>query len=134
MDNRPLAQEYRISRSPTVKVFGKDKSAPTDYEDARKKVEMVEFLNNYAITEDYIAEVPKSQHQYNIKAIINEISEAHDARIEDIDNVHREELIVLAKELDGETKDLEEKYNGYLAELTDVGKERIAIAAEKVDG
>ena len=43
-------------------------------------------------------------------------------------------MIDLAKELDGETKDLEDKYNGYLAELTDVGKERIAIAAEKVDG
>ena len=74
MNNRENAQKYGIARSPTVKIFGKDKSQPVEYTDARKKHQMVEYLNDYAIANDFIAETSEAKYLYNIDAIIKTIS------------------------------------------------------------
>ena len=41
MENRDLTRQFGIRRSPTVKIFGKDKEAPEDYAGMRKTKEIV---------------------------------------------------------------------------------------------
>jgi len=72
MENRDLTMQYGVSRSPSVKIFGKDKATPEDYTGHRKRTELVEYLNNYASTNDYVVvpEVPETKYDYNIKSIV----------------------------------------------------------------
>lgn len=83
MQSRDITQRYAIQRSPTIKIFGRDKNAPMDYSGHRSRFELVNFANNYALANEYVIppEVGIAEHWYNIESIVKEIAEAHATRI-----------------------------------------------------
>lgn len=54
MANRDLTQKYGIKRSPTVKMFGHDKSAPEDYLGQRKHIDITDYAEAYANNHNFI--------------------------------------------------------------------------------
>jgi thiol-disulfide isomerase/thioredoxin len=91
MANRDLTTQYGIKRSPTVKVFGRDKSAPVDYTGHRKQADVVSYCDNYCLENDYVI-VHEPKYEYNIDAIVNTIVQAHEQRVAEAEQSHQETL------------------------------------------
>ena len=54
MANRDLTMKFGIKRSPTVKVFGVDKTAPVDYTGHRRHADIINYIDDYAHENGYI--------------------------------------------------------------------------------
>ena len=54
MANRDLTKQYGIKRSPTVKVFGRDKAKPEDYLGQRKTKNVLDYLDTYANEHNFL--------------------------------------------------------------------------------
>ena len=54
MANRDLTKQFGIKRSPTVKVFGHDKSSPEDYLGQRKQKDVIDYVDNYTTKHNFI--------------------------------------------------------------------------------
>ena len=59
MANRELTQKYGIKRSPTVKMFGRDKTSPDDYLGQRKYADIRDYADSYANEHNYIYAAPE---------------------------------------------------------------------------
>ena len=83
MANRDLTTRYGIKRSPTVKVFGVDKSAPEDYVGQRKQSDLVTYCNDYATEHNFVVPPPEPEFNYiyNIDAVVQSVVSAHESRI-----------------------------------------------------
>lgn len=94
---------------------------------------MVSYLNDYAITNDFIVEAAKAEYLYNIDAIIKTISQDHDIRVAEVEKKHQQELVDLAKDLEKQTGETKKQFEGKLEELREVGEDMIANAAIEVE-
>ena len=54
MANRDLTKQFGIKRSPTVKVFGRDKSAPEDYLGQRKQSDVLDYVDSYTTKHNFL--------------------------------------------------------------------------------
>lgn len=88
MANRDLTKKFGIKRSPTVKIFGKDREAPEDYTGQRKTEDLVNHIAEFCEKNDFVvakevleAKIKETEYQYNIDSIVKVISEAHTARV-----------------------------------------------------
>lgn len=123
MANRDLTTRYGIKRSPTVKVFGVDKSAPEDYVGHRKQADLVSYCSNYAVEHDFVVPPPEPEVQYiyNIDAVVQSIVAAHEKRISEAEIAHQENLKQLSTSIQGDVDSLKE---GFEVRLQDLIKER----------
>ena len=84
MANRDLTSKYGIKRSPTVKLFGTDKAAPTDYLGHRKQDDLVTHCDEYCTENEFtkpVEEKKENEYEYSIDPIVNQVVTLHDARI-----------------------------------------------------
>ena len=98
MANRDLTTRYAIKRSPTVKIFGRDRAAPEDYLGHRKQVDLVAHCDTFCTTHDYLVPPPAPKvatFDYNIDAIVASVAAQHDARIGQAQTVHQQALQTL---------------------------------------
>lgn len=79
MASRDLTSKFGIKRSPTVKLFGKDKTAPMDYLGQRKSADVVTYVGDYCTANNYIVP-PPPDYSYNLPTIIATIKAAGDKR------------------------------------------------------
>ena len=56
MQNKKFTKSWGISRSPTIKFFGKDKKKPENFIGHRTSREIVKYINAYADTFKYVYE------------------------------------------------------------------------------
>ena len=95
MDNRDLTSQYGVKRTPTVKVFGTDKANPEDYAGRRKASDLVDFIVKYATDNNFIDEsieapVPAvAQYDYNIKKILQQVIDANQKRVSELETSHQ---------------------------------------------
>ena len=54
MANRDLTSKFGIKRSPTVKLFGTDKAAPTDYLGHRKQDDLVTHCDEFCTENEFV--------------------------------------------------------------------------------
>ena len=123
MANRDLTTRYGIKRSPTVKVFGVDKSAPEDYVGHRKQADLVSYCNDYATTHNFIVPPPEPEVQYiyNIDAIVQTVVASHEKRVSEAEAAHQQNLVDLNTNIKGEVDTLKK---GFETRLEDLIKER----------
>jgi len=125
MENRDLTIHYGVARSPSVKIFGKDKVTPEDYEGHRKQAELVTYLVEYADTNEFVVPPPPlpptATYLYNINSIVGDVSAAHGKRINDAEVAHSEAIGEITK-LGHETLDLVK--TDFEARLTELVTER----------
>lgn len=57
MEHRDLIAKYGVRRSPTIKVFGADKSTPTDYVGKRHTADLVSYCNDECTTLGYVGDI-----------------------------------------------------------------------------
>ena len=57
MEHRDLIAKYGVRRSPTIKVFGADKSTPTDYVGKRHTADLVSYANDECTTLGYVGDI-----------------------------------------------------------------------------
>lgn len=79
MASRDLTAKYGIKRSPTVKLFGKDKAAPEDYLGQRKVADVVTYIGDYCKANNFMAPPPPN-YLYNVNAVLAVIKAAGDKR------------------------------------------------------
>jgi hypothetical protein len=79
MANRDITAKYAIKRSPTVKLFGKDKSAPEDYVGQRKSADVITYISDYCKANNFMAP-PPAQYVYNVPAVVAAVKAAGDRR------------------------------------------------------
>lgn len=91
MANRDLTQKFGIRRSPTVKVFGLDKYAPEDYSGHRKHADVIDYIDEYTHTHDYVI-IPVVTYEYNVDAIVHTIASAHEERVAVAKNENKAKL------------------------------------------
>ena len=97
MENRYLTQRYEVTKSPTIKVFGKNKNEPVDYTGHRQRSELVKFANDYAMVNEYVdiftpPEPSSAMYWYNIESIVKDIADAHTTRTKDAETYHEAAL------------------------------------------
>ena len=119
MANRDLTKKFGIKRSPTVKIFGKDKEAPEDYTGQRKKADLVSHCADYCEENEFVeaaeeAEEPKeTEFNYNIDKIVAIISGAHTQRVVDSSKSLQAKIkdfeTELAESLEAVKKDYQER-------------------------
>ena len=127
MANRDLTKKFGIKRSPTVKIFGKDRENPEDYTGQRKTEDIVSHCVDFCDKNDFVTEkkeeAPKVEYTYNIDSIVKTISTAHSARV--------------AKSKEGlaqSIKDLEKELGEKLTEIKDDYQKRLdALSTERKD-
>ncbi len=81
MVNRDLTTRYGIKRSPTIKFFGLDKSAPEDYLGQRKQADVVSYIDDYCVENNYVIPPPKVVYEYNIDAVLQVIADSNSQRV-----------------------------------------------------
>ncbi len=142
MANRDLTSKYGIKRSPTVKLFGTDKAAPTDYLGHRKQDDLVTHCDDFCTENKFVKPVEvveekkENEFQYNIDPIIKQVASLNDARIV----VTQKEQKTAIEELSGEwTKELktlnekfEQKYNDLKTERNTAIKGAYDVQKDKV--
>ena len=127
MANRDLISKYGIKRSPTIKVFGTDKSAPEDYLGHRKSADLVSYCGEYCNKHDFLVAEPahvepkQATYYYNVDAIVKEIAAAHDKRVGQVELDHRQRLEQLEVQLSQELESIKANFN---QRLSDLGAER----------
>lgn len=73
MENRNLTQDYNVTRSPTVKIFGLNKKEPENYTGHRQRTELVKYINDYAEKHSFKEDPPvpeTAKYYYNIDSIV----------------------------------------------------------------
>ena len=116
MANRDLTSQYGIKRSPTVKVFGRDKSAPEDYVGHRKQADVVAYCDNYCRENDYVI-VKEPTYEYNIDAIVNTIVHAHEQRVAEAEQSHQENLWSIQEAFPGDIEAVKAEFDARLQAL-----------------
>lgn len=120
MANRDLVSKYGIKRSPTVKIFGRDKSNPVDYLGHRKQADVVTYCDEYCREHNYYTPAPvvvESKYVYNVNAIIEQIAVAHEKRVAEAETAHKEELERLRTQYNNDVNNVKEQYNQRLQDL-----------------
>ena len=132
MANRDLTTRFGIKRSPTVKVFGVDKSAPEDYVGHRKQADLVTYCNDYAIQHNFVVPPPEPEVQYiyNIDAVVQSVVAAHEARISEAEIAHQQNLQALNTSIQGDVNDIK---SGFEQRLQDLVKERTETLQNTAD-
>ena len=92
MANRDLTAKYGVTRSPTVKVFGLDKSEPVEYLGQRKQADVVTYCDDYCVENDYVVPPPPIVYEYNIDAIRQSISAENRQRVLEANDSTQTEL------------------------------------------
>lgn len=132
MANRDLTTRYGIKRSPTVKVFGVDKSAPEDYVGHRTQADLVKYCNDYATEHDFIVPPPEPEIQYiyNIDAIVQTVVSSHEKRVTEAEAAHQQNLVNLSNSIKGDVDTLKA---GFETRLQDLVKERTEALQNTAD-
>lgn len=131
MANRDLIKKFGIKRSPTIKVFGIDKSAPEDYLGHRKQADLVSYCGEYCTKHNFLVPEPKPEpvveapkvasYYYNVDAIVKEIASAHQTRVGQAELAHKQKLEQLQVQLGQELDSIKANFN---QRLQDLGAER----------
>lgn len=132
MANRDLTQKFGIKRSPTVKVFGIDRSSPEDYIGHRKQDDLVSWCGAYCDKHEFVVPPPApkpepipepiaASYYYNIDSIVRTIASQHDTRIAGVKRDHANKLVELEQNLAQELSNVKANFE---QRLRDLGTER----------
>lgn len=119
MANRDLTSKFGIKRSPSVKVFGPDRSAPEDYLGQRKAADLVTHCNGFCNTHNYIRapEWSDAQYHYNIDEVVSQIAAAHDARVAEANKQHEWEIVQLQEGIGATLQEIDSEMQARLNAL-----------------
>mmetsp|Transcript_41491 Transcript_41491/g.54607 ORF Transcript_41491/g.54607 Transcript_41491/m.54607 type:complete len:400 (-) Transcript_41491:233-1432(-) len=135
MANRDLTKKYGIKRSPTVKIFGKDKETPEDYVGQRKTADIVSHVSEFCTTNEFVVAAPEPkepEYTYNIDAIIKAISDAHKKRVAAASVELADAVKVLEGELGEDLKKVKEDFQKRLEQLASDRKAGLQAAYDAV--
>lgn len=132
MANRDLTSKFGIKRSPTVKLFGKDKADPEDYLGHRKQADLVDHCADYCKTNEFVKpkeEEPKeAEYEYYIDPIIKQIAGQHDSRIIAAQSEQKTAIQGLSEEWKTELGTLNESFEKKYNELKEERNKTIKVA------
>ena len=67
MQNKKFTKSWGISRSPTIKFFGQDKTKPDNFIGYRTHKELVQYINAYAAQFKYVYKPGERRKQFKPK-------------------------------------------------------------------
>jgi len=118
MANRDLTKKYEIKRSPTVKVFGKDKTAPEDYVGQRKSADIITYCDGYCTDHGYVILPPEPKFDYNVDAVVGTISAAHKKRVLDAQAAHTTNIYTIESSLPASLESVKSDFATKLEQLS----------------